>query len=75
MNNLEKDYLELRLAEQEILRQSLDEKNGKIRDLERELEALRNVLNTAVLAPRPAYAPALAKSPKAGPVPRRWSVR
>lgn len=75
MNNLEKDYLELRLAEQEILRQSLDEKNEKIKDLERELETMRNMLNSAVMAPRPAYAPAPARSPKAGPVPRRWSVR
>lgn len=76
------DILALRLSEQELLRQSLEEKANKIEELEQEVKYLRNTLNSALAAPR--YAPAPAPAPvtpgasprRTGePVPQRWRIR
>lgn len=63
-------FLELRLAEQAILKQSLEEKGLKIRDLESEVRYLRDLVNEMVVAPRPQAAPAIRRRP--GSVPHRW---
>jgi hypothetical protein len=69
------DVRQLRLAEQAILKQSLDDKNERIEELEREVKYLRNVLNSALAVPKAQPAPGPAGSPKkSGPIPRRWNV-
>ena len=66
------DWLkELRLSEQEILRQSLEEKNRRIRDLESEVRYLKDLIRHPVAMPKPQYAPAR----RTDPVPRRWHAR
>jgi hypothetical protein len=70
---VERSLLERRLAEQDILRQSLEEKNAKIKELEVEVRTLRDLLNSAVVSQRPAYAPAV-QPQRRFEVPRRWSV-
>jgi hypothetical protein len=75
MNIEEKDVLELRLAEREIFRQSLKERNDRIDELEFELKTVRELLSNAVLAPRPALAPSIPQPRRVATVPRRWSVR
>jgi len=45
MNNLEKEYLKLRLAEQAIIKESFEEKNAMLEDLETEVRYLKTLLN------------------------------
>ncbi|HRY28939.1 MAG TPA: hypothetical protein P5079_02755 [Elusimicrobiota bacterium] len=75
MKELERDCLELRLAEQAILRQALEEKNARTRELEAEVRTLRSLLSELAAAPRPQYAPAPAAAPRTrGAVPLRWKA-
>lgn len=79
MNEWEKDLQDLRLAEQAILKESLDVKDARLQELETEVRYLRRMLNDLMAAPRLQPAPAgvgaaPAPRPKAAPVPRRWSV-
>ncbi len=64
---------ENKLAELEIVRQSFDDKNKRIWELEKKVELLEGLLNrsTAVQAnfPQPQPLPAVR------PAPRRWTVR
>lgn len=71
--NVEEAVRELRLAEQEILRQSLEEKAARVLDLERELESLRRMMDSWVMTPRPMPQPA-ASRPVRREVPRRWRL-
>ena len=65
--------LENKLAEQEILRQSLEEKDRRIWELQKRVEILEDMLNRAASVrvqypqPQPQRLPASA--------PRRWSVK
>jgi hypothetical protein len=74
---LEADLLELRLNEQQLLKQSLEDKQEKIRKLEEEARLLRDLVNSLALAPRPQVAAPQAQRAQALPlgnriVPRRW---
>lgn len=60
-----------KLAEQEILRQSLEEKNRHIWELERKVEILEETLNHLASA-RGTFPPPL---PTLRPAPRRWAAR
>lgn len=75
MNELENNTLELRLAEQAILKEALDTKQGRIDELEAEVTYLRRTLNEAFAVPRytpaPARAAAAVLTPR-GDLPRRW---
>jgi hypothetical protein len=62
---------DLRLAEQEILGESLRKKSEKIRELEAEIRFLKDLLVHWQSAPRPQAQP----SPRHGSVPRRWKVQ
>ncbi len=68
---LERDALDRRLAEQELFRQALTAKADRLAELEAEVTYLRRTLNDALGAPRQAYAPAPARRTA---VPRRWTV-
>jgi hypothetical protein len=66
----EQDTLDRRLAEQELFQQTLEAKTDRLKELEAEVAYLRRTLNDVLAAPRPAYAPAPARTT----VPRRWQV-
>jgi hypothetical protein len=78
MNQWEADLLELRLAEQALYKQSLTDKDARLREQETEIRYLRRLLNEVTAAPRPA--PVLAGASTAVPVlaggnvPRRWKT-
>ncbi len=68
-------YQTLRLAEQDILRQSLEEKNNKIAGLEQRVELLEEMLNR-LSTQRAAYPQPLPQPlPSYKAAPRRWTVR
>ncbi len=73
MNEFEKDFRDLRLAEQAILKESLDAKNERLEELESEVRYLRRLLNDLLAAPRPQLqaSPQLAQG-GGKDVPRRW---
>jgi predicted RecB family endonuclease len=70
-NEQERDELERRLAEQDLFRQVVVDKNERLEELEAEVKYLRQTLRDVLTAPRPAYAPARARVPS---VPRRWEA-
>jgi hypothetical protein len=77
MEELEQDARDLRLAEQEIFRQTLEEKTTRLTELEAEVRYLRRTLNDmlAVRVPQPQLAPATrttAPTGTTGHMPRRW---
>ena len=71
--NIEEAAQEARLAQLEILRQSLEERDKRIQELETKVEVLEVMLNrTAAFQgglPQPQPLPAIRH------VPRRWNVR
>lgn len=72
---LEQDLRDLRLAEQAILKEALEERGVRLKDLEAEVTYLRRLLNELTAVPRLTPAPALATAaPRRRPVemPRRW---
>lgn len=60
----------LRLNEQAIAKQSLEDKNEKIKDLQKEVSTLRDLLGGLMRTPQPQAAP----QKRGQPAPRRWSV-
>lgn len=75
MDELEKNVRELRLAEQAILKEALEKKDARIRELETEAVYLRRTLNEALAVPRAAVALAATAGPARpvrGETPRRW---
>jgi len=62
---------DLRLAEQEILGESLRKKSERIRELEAEVRFLKDLLVQWQAAPRPQAQ----LSPRHGSVPRRWKIQ
>lgn len=73
MRDLERSVQELRISEQAILKQSLDEKIEKVRILEREVEVLRGLLADLAAVPRPQPSAAkVHRLPKE--MPRRWRI-
>lgn len=73
MQPLEEAAREEKLAEQSIIRQSFEEKDRKIWELQKKVELLEGMLNRAsALAaglPQPQPLPAIR------PVPKRWNAR
>lgn len=73
--NIEDAARENKLAEQEILKQSLEEKDRRIWELEKKIELLEEMLNrlsvTRAVYPQPLPRPL----PPIRPAPRRWSAR
>ena len=73
--DIEQAALEYKLAEQEILRQSLEDKNRRIWELEKRVEILEDLLNRAasvrVEYPQPLPQPL----PAARGTPRRWNPK
>ena len=73
--DIEQLALETKLAEQEILRQSLEEKNHRIWELEKRVEILEDMLNRAasvrVQYPQPLPQPL----PATRGAPRRWNPK
>lgn len=71
--NIEEAARENKLAELDILRQSLEDRNRRIWELEQRVTLLEGMLNKAVALqgafPQPQPLPALRT------VPKRWSVR
>ncbi|HVO32762.1 MAG TPA: hypothetical protein VMU17_02535 [Elusimicrobiota bacterium] len=73
--NFEEALRENKLAELDIARQSLEEKNRRIWELEKKVELLEGMLNQAASLrgafpqPQPQPLPAIRT------VPRRWSVK
>jgi hypothetical protein len=71
--NIEDLAREQKLAEQDIIRQSFEDKNKRISELEQRIEILEGMLNRASAFqggfPQPQPLPAIRQSP------RRWSVR
>ncbi len=76
MNPEQQDEVrDLRLAEQDILRQSLEEKNQRIIALEQRVELLEEMLNR-LATQRAVYPQPLPQPlPAHKAVPRRWTVR
>lgn len=77
VNDLEQDVRELRLAEQAILKEALEKKDARIRELETEAVYLRRTLNEALAVPRAAVALAGGAAPARpvrGELPRRWKA-
>lgn len=72
MEEFEENVRELRLAEQALLKQALERKDDRIRELEAEATYLRRLLNDAMAVPRVAVAPAAAAPARRGEMPRRW---
>jgi predicted nuclease with TOPRIM domain len=70
--DIEQAARENKLAELEILRQSLEEKNQRIRDLEKKAETLEDMLTKAASVRVQYPQPLPQRLPTA---PRRWSVR
>ena len=70
--NIEEAALENKLNELEILRQSLEDRDRRIQELEKKAEILENLLTRAasvrVQYPQP-------QAQKLAPAPKRWSVR
>jgi hypothetical protein len=71
VNEQERDQLERRLAERELLRQVVAAKNERLAELEAEVKYLRRTLNDVLAAPRPQPA-AVAGALRPEGVPRRW---
>ena len=73
MQPLEEAAREEKLAEQNIIRQSLEEKDRKIWELQKKVELLEGMLSRSAAAaaglPQPQPLPAIRV------VPRRWTVR
>jgi hypothetical protein len=73
--DIEQAALEAKLAEQEILRQCLEDKDRRIWELEKRIEILEDMLNRAASVrvaypqPQPQPLPALRGTP------RRWSAK
>jgi len=71
--NIEELARDQKLAELSILRQSLEDRDRRIRDLESKVELLEGMLNRAAAVPgrfpQPQPLPAIKDAP------RRWSVR
>jgi hypothetical protein len=71
--NIEQLAREQKLAELEILRQSLNERNDRIGELEKKVELLETLLNRAVANNQ--RLPQPQPFPEIRPTPRRWAVR
>ena len=73
--DIEQLALEAKLAEQEILRQSLEDKDRRIWELQKRIEILEDMLNRAASArvqyPQPLPQPL----PAQRGAPRRWSAK
>lgn len=74
MEDNEQELRTLRLAEQAILKESLEARAQRIQELEAEVTYLRRTLNDAFAVPRAALAVAGATAPRPhnAPLPRRW---
>ncbi len=70
--NIEQAALENKLAELEILRQSLEDRDKRIQELEKKAEILENLLTRAASV-RVQYPQPLPQA--LAPAPRRWSVK
>lgn len=70
MEDIEQAALEVKLAEQEIARQVIEDKNRRIWELEKRIELLEGMLNRAA-----AYQPLPQPLPAYRASPRRWSVK
>lgn len=66
---------ENKLAELEILRQSLEDRDRRIWELEKKVELLEGMLNRMASARVGYPTPQLQPLPPHRPAPRRWSVR
>jgi hypothetical protein len=73
--DIEQAILENKLAEQEILRQSLEDKTRRIWELEKKVELLEDMLNrmSSVRVHYPQPLPQ--RIPQHRGAPRRWSVK
>ena len=75
METWAEDVLTLRLAEQALYKQSLEEKDERVKELDSEVRYLRNLLHSLTAVPRPALAASKTLPlPKAAPTPQRWKV-
>ncbi|MBL0058557.1 MAG: hypothetical protein IPP35_05525 [Elusimicrobia bacterium] len=79
MNVLEEeDVRDLRLAEQELMRQAVQAKAARIGELEAEVRYLRRLLNEMLAVPKaqPQPQPATVRAPArpAADLPRRWKA-
>ncbi len=74
MDNIDKDLLERRLAEQIIYKESLEEKNLRVKELESEIQYLRRTLNSILSSPKPQSIQAHAQTAPShkNEVPLRW---
>ena len=66
---------EIKLAELDILRQSLEDKNRRIWELEKKVELLETMLNRMASIRVPYPQPLPQRLPEHRPAPRRWSVK
>ena len=75
MEDTEKSGLEWMLSQLAIVRQSFEDKNNRLRELERENRYLKDLVKELSVIPRlsPASVPSQ-PLPKKGAVPRRWHV-
>ncbi|MBI3292582.1 MAG: hypothetical protein HYZ73_07225 [Elusimicrobia bacterium] len=73
--SIEDDARDAKLAEQEIIRQSLEEKIRRIWELERKVEILEETLNRLASVRGTVPPPGPQPSPTIRPAPRRWAVR
>jgi hypothetical protein len=73
--DIEQAALEAKLAEQEIFRQSLEEKARRIWELEKRIEILEDMLNRAASVRVPYPQPQPQPLPALRGAPRRWSAK
>ncbi len=73
--DIEQEALENKLAELDILRQSLEEKNRRIWELERKIDLLETMLNRMASVRVQYPQPLPQRLPDHRSTPRRWSVK
>ena len=73
--DIEQAARENKLAELEILRQSLEDKNRRIWELEKKIELLEGMLNRMASIRVPYPQPHFQPLPPLRPAPRRWSAK
>lgn len=73
---VEEDVRDLRLAEQELMRQAVQAKAARIGELEAEVRYLRRLLNEMLAVPKAQPQPATVRAPArpAADLPRRWKA-